>query len=238
MIVTYRYDHAMPRTGATPHDHRVVALVYEGLSPFELATAVEVFGLRRPGLEVDWWYTFEVCAERPGPLRTLGAFDLVAEGGLERMEAADTVIVPGTPALHRDPSPRLSDALRAARARGARLVSICTGAFTLAGAGLLDGRAATTHWQHADLLARRYPAVRVTPDVLYVDEGDILTSAGTSAGVDLCLHIVRRDHGADVANAIARRMVLSSWSARCRRRCRTRSSPTRSATSGPTSAGG
>ena len=190
--------------------HQVVALVYDGLSPFELAIAAEVFGLARPELEAPWWYEFHVCAERPGLLRTLGSFDLVAANGLERLASADTIIVPGCPDLHGDPSEELVASLRTAHARGARLVSICAGAFTLAGASLLDGRTATTHWRHAPLLARRYPRVTVTPDVLYVDHGDILTSAGTAAGIDLCLHLVRGDHGAEIANRVARGMVVAA----------------------------
>jgi AraC family transcriptional activator FtrA len=190
--------------------HRVATLVYDGLSPFEFAIAAEVFGLERPELAAPWWYAFETCAASPGPLRTLGAVELIPSGGLDRLATADTVIVPGTPDLTRDPPEAVLDALRSAHRRGARIVSLCTGAFTLAAAGLLDGRAATTHWRHAALLARRHPRVRVTPDVLYVDEGRVLTSAGTAAGIDLCLHIVRSDHGTEIANRLARRMVVAA----------------------------
>ena len=185
-------------------------VAFPGLAPFELGVAAEVFALPRPELEVPWWYEFAVCAERPGALDAVGGFQLVAPHGLDVLAAADTVIVPGTADVHGDPSPALSDALRAAHARGARLVSICSGAFTLAGAGLLDGLEAATHWRYAELLQRRYPRVRVNADVLYVDSGQILTSAGTAAGIDLCLHLVRRDHGADVANRVARRMVVAA----------------------------
>src|SRR4051812_14330805 len=187
LIVAFRYDQAMVRSAPASSPHRVAALVYDGLSPFELGIAVEVFGLERPELEAPWWYRFDVCAERPGPLRTLGSFDVVATDGLELLASADTVIVPGSPDVHGDPSQELVASLRAAHARGARIVSICTGAFTLAGAGLLDGRTATTHWRYAPLLARRHPAVTVLPDGLYVDHGDIFTSAGSAAGIDLCL---------------------------------------------------
>jgi AraC family transcriptional activator FtrA len=210
LIVIFRYDHAMARPLSVARPYRVSVLAYDGLSPFELAIAAEVFGLDRPELDARWWYEFHVCAERSGPLRTLGAFDVVAGEGLDRLAAADTVIVPGAPDVHGDPSEALVAALRSAHAGGARVVSICTGAFTLAAAGLLDGRPATTHWRHAALLARRYPRVLVTPDVLYVDDGDILTSAGTAAGIDLCLHIVRKDHGAEVANRVARGMVVAA----------------------------
>jgi len=190
--------------------HRVATLVYDGLSPFEFAIAAEVFGLDRPDIGARWWYAFETCSASAGPLRTLGAVEIIPSGGLDRLARADTVIVPGTPDLTRDPGEPVLDALRRAHRRGARMVSLCTGAFTLAAAGLLDGRAATTHWRHATLLARRYPSVRVTPDVLYVDDGRVLTSAGTAAGIDLCLHIVRSDHGTDVANRLARRMVVAA----------------------------
>jgi AraC family transcriptional activator FtrA len=169
-----------------------------------------VFALPRPELEVDWWYEFSVCAERPGELPALGGFGLTVDRGLEELRRADTIVVPGSPDVHGDPSPELVDALRAAHARGARLVSICSGAFVLAATGLLDDRRAATHWRYAPLLARRYPRVRVVPDVLYVDGDDLLTSAGTAAGIDLCLHLVRRDHGADVANRVARRMVVAA----------------------------
>jgi len=188
--------------------HRVAVVAYEGLAPFELGVAAEVFALPRPELDVDWWYEFLVCAERPGVLPALGGFGLAVEHGLEQLERADTILLPGAPDPHGDPSEPLVAALRRAHSRGARLVSICSGAFVLAGAGLLDGRRAATHWRYAALLARRYPRVEVAADVLYIDGGDILTSAGTAAGIDLCLHLVRSDHGADVANRVARRMVV------------------------------
>jgi AraC family transcriptional activator FtrA len=190
--------------------HRVTVLGYEGLAPFELGVAAEVFALPRPELDVDWWYEFSVCAERPGLLPAVGGIGLSVEHGLEELGRAGTVILPGSPDVHGDPSPALVDALRAAYARGARMVSICSGAFLLAAAGLLDGRRAATHWRYAELLARRYPRVRVAADVLYVDDEDVLTSAGTAAGIDLCLHLVRRDHGAEIANRVARRMVVAA----------------------------
>ena len=138
-----------------------------------------------------------------------GAFDVVAPHGLERLVHADTVIVPGTDDPLGNADPALLDGLRAAARAGARIVSICTGAFLLAGAGLLDGRRATTHWYHAPALAERHPAIHVEPDVLFIDEGTIMTSAGVAAGIDLCLHIVRRDLGVEVANRAARRMVVA-----------------------------
>jgi AraC family transcriptional activator FtrA len=149
-----------------------------------------------------------VCAERPGPLRAVGGATLGVAYGLRAFAAADTVVVVGVPDVRAAISLVLVAALRRAHRRGARLVSICSGAFALAGAGLLDGRRAATHWRYADVLRRRFPLVRVDADVLYVDDGDVLTSAGSAAGLDLCLHIVRADHGATVANAVARRLVI------------------------------
>ena len=190
--------------------HRVTVVTHEGIAPFELGVAAEVFALPRPELEVDPWYSFSVCAERPGLLPAVGGFGLAVEHGLEELERANTIIIPGSPDVHGDPSPRMTQALSDAHARGARMVSICSGAFVLAATGLLDGRRAATHWRYAPLLARRFPRVDVTPDVLYVDGDDVLTSAGTAAGIDLCLHLVRKDHGAFVANRVARRMVVAA----------------------------
>ncbi|NUR73525.1 MAG: helix-turn-helix domain-containing protein [Hamadaea sp.] len=187
--------------------HRVAVLAFAGMAPFELSCVVEVFGLPRPELDIDW-YELSVCAERPDPLPVVGGFSIMAAHGLDTLAAADTVIIPGVPDVRTEPSPALTTALRAAYARGARLVSICSGAFALAGAGVLDRRQATTHWRYAGLLAERYPQIDVTPDVLYVDNGSVLTSAGSAAGLDLLLHIVRSDHGAAVANTVARRLVL------------------------------
>ena len=203
-----RVHPAEPSASARPH--RVTVVAYEGLSPFELGVAAEVFALPRPELDVDWWYEFSVCAERPGVLPAMGGFGLAVDRGFEELERADTIILPGARDVHGEPPAAVVHALLEAHARGARLVSICSGAFVLAATGLLDGRRAATHWRYAPLLARRYPKVRVTPDVLYVDGDDLLTSAGTAAGIDLCLHLIRRDHGADVANRVARRMVVAA----------------------------
>ncbi|MCT2281503.1 transcriptional regulator FtrA [Micromonospora chalcea] len=186
----------------------VSVLAYEGMSVFETGIVTEVFGLPRPEFDVPW-YELTVCAETPGAVRLVGGATLHTDHGLDVFAAAGTLIVPGVADVHADPSPRLTAALRAAHRRGARIVSICSGAFALAGAGLLDGRRATTHWRYADLLARRHPAVRVDPDVLYVDDGDVLTGAGSAAGLDLCVHLVRRDHGPTIADAVARRLVVS-----------------------------
>jgi AraC family transcriptional activator FtrA len=188
------------------HVHRVVALTPPGVAPFELGIVTEVFGLARPELDVPWWYELAVAAESPGTLpATAGGFAVVIEHGLEALETADTVVVPGWTL---EPSAAAVAAVRAAHERGARLVSICSGVFLLAAAGLLDGREAATHWRYAQALAERHPAVLVNADVLYVDGGDVLTSAGSAAGIDLCLHVVRRDHGAAIANAVARRLVI------------------------------
>ncbi|WP_405015086.1 helix-turn-helix domain-containing protein [Kitasatospora sp. NBC_01539] len=190
--------------------HRVACLAFDGIAPFELATVAEVFAVPRPELEVEWWYRFELCAETPGPHRVVGGFDIVVHHGLERLRHADTVVVPGVADVRREVAPAVLEALRAAHARGARVVSVCSGAFALAAAGLLDGLEATTHWRHARLLQERHPEVRVDASVLYVDTGSVVTAAGTAAGIDVCLHLVRRDHGAEVAARVARRMVVAS----------------------------
>ncbi|MFB7982604.1 helix-turn-helix domain-containing protein [Streptomyces vinaceus] len=190
--------------------HRVACLAFDGMAPFELATVAEVFAVPRPELDVDSWYRFELCAETPGPHRLVGGFDIVVHHGLDRLRLADTVIVPGVPDVRRDVPPAVLDALRSSYARGARVVSICSGAFALAAAGLLDGRQATTHWQHAGLLQARHPQVTVNASVLYIDEGSVITAAGTAAGIDACLHLVRKDHGSAVAAQVARRMVVAA----------------------------
>ncbi|MHA4947072.1 transcriptional regulator FtrA [Micromonospora sp. SD19] len=187
--------------------HRVAVLAYPGMSVFETGIVTEVFGLARPEFDVDW-YDLVLCAEQPGPLPVVGGASLHTPYGLAELAAARTVIVPGVADVTADPSPELVTALRQAHRRGARIMSICSGAFALAGAGLLDGRRVTTHWRYAELLARRYPRVEVDPDVLYLDDGDLLTSAGSAAGLDLCLHVIRGDHGAAIANAVARRLVI------------------------------
>ncbi|HTN23626.1 MAG TPA: helix-turn-helix domain-containing protein [Solirubrobacteraceae bacterium] len=154
-------------------------------------------------------YRATVCAAEAGAVRTTAGFDIVAPAGLGALRRADTIVVPGFWPHTRRPDDAVLDALRAAHARGRRVVSICTGAFALAAAGLLDGRRATTHWRYAAELAALYPAVDVDPNVLYVDAGAVLTSAGVAAGLDLCLHLVRLDHGAAMANSLARRVVVA-----------------------------
>ncbi|MFH0172771.1 GlxA family transcriptional regulator [Streptomyces cacaoi] len=186
--------------------HRVVALLNEPQSPFELACAAEVFGGVRPDVPVR--YDVRVCAERPGPLRTTVGHALLVEAGLEALAEADTVVVPGWQPPGGAVSGAVLEAVRGAHRRGARVASICTGAFVLARAGLLDDRRATTHWRRTAQLAAAFPAVEVVSDVLYVDHGDVATSAGSGAGIDLCLQLVRRDQGAGYAAAVARGMVL------------------------------
>ncbi|WP_405413557.1 GlxA family transcriptional regulator [Streptomyces rubiginosohelvolus] len=186
--------------------HHVVALLNDPQSPFELACAAEVFG--GVHTEAPARYTFEVCARRPGPLPTTAGYPLLVESGLEALRRADTVVVPGWQPPGGPVPDDVLDALRAAHRRGARTVSICTGAFVLAQAGLLDGRRATTHWRRTGQLAAAFSEVSVAEDVLYVDHGDVATSAGSGAGIDLCLHLVRSDLGSSYAAQVARSMVL------------------------------
>ena len=188
--------------------HRVAALAFDGMAPFELGIVVEVFGLARPELGVAW-YELAICSPDPSPLRAVGGIGLVADHGVEAIAGAGTVIVPAWPRVGEPVPPDVLDALRDAHAAGARIVSICSGAFVLAAAGLLDGRRAATHWRYASALRARHPDVVVDEGVLYVDDGDVLTSAGSAAGIDLCLHIVRSDHGSAIANHVARRLVVA-----------------------------
>jgi AraC family transcriptional regulator, transcriptional activator FtrA len=187
--------------------HRVAALVFDGLAPFELGIVVEVFGLERPELG-DKRYELVVCTPRPGTLAAVGGFGLRVEHGLAALAGAQTIVVPAWPRLGEPVPGEIAGAVRAAYDTGARVVSICSGVFVLAAAGLLDGRRAATHWRHAASLRRRHPRVEVDERVLYVDHGRVLSSAGSAAGIDLCLHLVRRDHGTAVANQVARRLVI------------------------------
>ena len=184
----------------------VGALITDGVAPFELAVICEVFGLARPEILDPWPYEL-VLASPVGPrVRTNQGFYIDGARSLAALDRADTIIVPawsGNAGLM-PPEPMLA-ALRRAHRRGARLMSVCSGAFALAHAGLLDGKRATTHWMYAERLAANFPNVEVDPNVLYVDAGQVLTSAGTAAGIDLCLHVFRLDHGVEVANAVARR---------------------------------
>jgi AraC family transcriptional activator FtrA len=186
----------------------VAAVAYDGVAFFELAIAVEIFGLPRPELDVPW-YDFSVCRAEPGWMSTTARLRLSAPRPLAALDRADTIIIPGWRNPAEPPPHRLLAALRRAYARGARLVSICSGVFVLAAAGVLAGKRATTHWRYVALLRETYPDIRVEPDVLFVDEGRVLTSAGSAAGIDLCLHLVRLDHGARIANEVARRLVVA-----------------------------
>lgn len=197
-----------PKIGQhTPRPHRVVAVLYDRLCTFEFGCVVGVFGRAPAGFDRSW-YEFSICGESRTSMRARGGFELAGLPGLRRLGQADTVIIPGWRDA-REPAPAaLVAALRAAHARGARLVSVCSGVFVLADTGLLDGRPATVHWEDADLLRRRFPRIDVRPDQLYTEQDRLITSAGSAAGLDMMLHIVRTDHGVKVANAVAQRLVI------------------------------
>jgi transcriptional regulator GlxA family with amidase domain len=184
----------------------VAAVALDGVAPFELGVLCESFGVDRsdqglPRLD------FAVCAANPGTVRTSMGFSLTVDHGIERLAEADLI---GVPAANRDQEypPEVLIALQAAVDRGSRVMSVCTGAFVLAAAGLLDGRRCTTHWRYADELAQRFPMAKVDPGVLYVDDDGVITSAGSAAGIDACLHLWRTEYGASTAAMIARRMVV------------------------------
>lgn len=185
--------------------HTIAIVAFERISPFHLSAPCVVFGDRHPGVPP---FDFAVCATQPGRLATTAGFSIVVEHGLEKLLTADTIIVPSW----RDPAERapaaLLTALVAAHERGARIVGLCLGAYVLAQAGLLDGRAATTHWAYAEDFARRHPGVRLQPDVLYLEDGRMLTSAGTVAAIDCCLYMLRQQLGGEIANSVARRLVV------------------------------
>ncbi|MET0424516.1 MAG: helix-turn-helix domain-containing protein [Actinoplanes sp.] len=192
--------------------HEIGVLVLDGVVGFDLGTATQVFSAARDA-DLNRLYRIRVCSA--GPVRSASHYTIVPDHGLDILATADTVIVPGVdsggPVTDGTLPPEAREALLAAAARGARIVSICTGAAVLAAAGLLDGRPAATHWNWGDRIIGLYPQVQWNLDVLFVDDGDVLTSAGVGAGVDLCLHIVRSDHGAEVANRAARRCVVPPW---------------------------
>lgn len=190
-------------------NQNVCALAYESLCTFEFAIAVEIFGLPRPELGPRW-YRFSVANVDEGPVRATGGIRLEVDGGLELLEQAGTIVIPGWRSVDAPVPAALCEALSRAHERGARILSICSGVYVLAHAGLLDGRRATTHWRYTRHLETAFASrnIDVVPEVLYVDEGDILSSAGSAAGIDLCLHLVRRDHGPEVANHVARRLVV------------------------------
>jgi AraC family transcriptional regulator, transcriptional activator FtrA len=187
--------------------HTVALVIFDQISPFEMAVPCEVFGTDRSEMGMPN-YRLNVCALEEGPLRTKAGFTIEAPYGLSKLREADTIVVPAWRDIDETPPAELLEAVRRSYARGTRIASLCSGAFILASAGLLEGRRATTHWMYTDTLAKRFPNVEVDPSVLYIDEGQVLTSAGTAAGIDLCLHLVRLDYGAEVANMFARRMVI------------------------------
>ncbi|WP_287815506.1 transcriptional regulator FtrA [Pseudomonas sp.] len=191
---------------ALPFNHRLVVLAYDQLCTFEFGTAIEAFGRDDPLLKRPL-YDLRVAAAEPGPLRAFGGVQLNVEGGLELLEQAGTIVIPGWRDLAPAVSSDLLDALKAASQRGCRIFTLCAGTFVLAATGLLSGKRATTHWHHHEALAKAYPDVRVEASVLYVDEGGLLTSAGCASGLDACLHLIRRDFGPEAANRAARRMV-------------------------------
>lgn len=186
--------------------HRVVGLCLEGMVAFDLTAPAQAFGLAAAP-DGSPHYAFSTCSVDGAPVRTTSGFAIAPEAGLRALASAGTVVVPGYAAILAPPPEPILAALRRAAERGARVLSVCTGAFALAHAGLLDGRRAATHWAWADELARRFPAVTVDPAVLFVDEGAVMTSAGLSAGIDLSLHAIRKDHGAACGERVARHMV-------------------------------
>jgi len=188
--------------------HRVAVLCFDGLVAFDLTAPVQAFQLAAKPSGAPH-YAISTCSPGSGPVRTTSGFSVTPDSGLGALRRADTIVVPGYAAILDPPPPEALEALRLAAGSGARLLSVCTGAFGLAHAGVLDGRRATTHWAWAGELARRFPAVAVDPDALFVDEGEVLTSAGLSAGIDLSLHVIRRDFGAEAGERVARHMVAA-----------------------------
>src|SRR5271165_6735049 len=196
-----------PRGSKHSASHDVAIVVYDGFTAFELGVACEVFGDDRWVTPGDPWYRLFICGDTSAPVTADGGFQILVPHGLETLSKVDTVIVSPT-YRPKEISENVYKALRQAHARGCRILSMCGGAFVLAEAGLLDGRRAATHWAECDELARSYPLLSVDPGVLFVDEGDILTSAGSAASIDLCLHVVRQDDGSEVATRLARQLVV------------------------------
>jgi AraC family transcriptional activator FtrA len=198
----------MPNRSSAPTSGPLVAvLAYDGLCTFEFGVAYEVFGLPRPEMGRGW-YRYAVCGIEPGPLRAAGGLTVTVDAGLAVLRRADLIVVPGWRGIDQPVPAPLIRALRTAHRRGARVMSLCSGVAVLEAAGLLAGRRATTHWRYVGALAGRHPDIAWVPDVLYVDEGDVLSAAGSAAGIDLCLHVVRGDFGAEAANSVARRLVV------------------------------
>ncbi|MBW8880345.1 MAG: transcriptional regulator FtrA [Asticcacaulis sp.] len=199
----------MPNTSLPTHhpiNRKVCVIAFDGMPLFEFSIAVELFGLERPEMGPDW-YQFQVVGFDDGPARTTAGLTVMAPAPLEAIEDAGTVIIPGWPMKKPVPE-KLTQLLVRAYNRGARILTICSGVMVLAAAGLLCGRRATTHWQYTEHMRQHYPNIEIVPDVLYIDEGQIMTSAGSAAGIDLCLHLIRRDYGPEAANKVARRLVI------------------------------
>ncbi|QDG77006.1 transcriptional regulator FtrA [Labrenzia sp. PHM005] len=189
-------------------NRNVAVLAYDGLCLFEFGVCCEIFGLKRPEMGNDW-YSFAVTCLEPGrPLRASNGVTVAVDGGIDLLETAGTILIPGWSGVS-DPVPEdLIEVLRRAHEKGARLLTICSGVFVLAACGLLDGHKVTTHWRYFDALSAKYPDLITVPNVLYTDNGQILTSAGSAAGIDLCLHLIRRDFGPAAANSVAKRLVV------------------------------
>jgi AraC family transcriptional regulator, transcriptional activator FtrA len=196
-----------PTKTAKLKNNKVMVLIYDGLCAFEYACATEVFAMPRPEVGLPW-YQFQTCAQSSSWLQSQYGLKVKADTGLESLEQAGTIIIPGWKAISAPVPQPIVDALLCAYKNGARLVSICSGVVVIAATGLLNGKRATTHWRYADDLQKLHPKIIVDPTVLYVDEGRLLTSAGSAAGLDLCLHLVRRDFGPKIANQVARRLVV------------------------------
>ena len=194
-------------TSLAARSHLVVAVAYDRLCTFEFGCVVELFALQRPELNVPW-YRFAVCSAEGRSVRAAGGIRVTARYSLKILERADTIVIPGWRDADEAPPPALLRRLRAAYERGARICSICSGVFVLAAAGVLDGRSATTHWRYAERLQQRFPRIKVEPNALYVDDGQVMTSAGSAAGLDMLIHLVRRDYGPKIANRVAQRLVI------------------------------
>ncbi|MCP2009047.1 transcriptional regulator GlxA family with amidase domain [Duganella sp. HSC-15S17] len=204
-----RYNQAMSARTSPIQKFRIAVIAFDGINPFHLSVPCQVFGAQRADCE-SATFDVKVCAEDPGaPLTTTAGFEIVAPHGLAALARADIVILPSWHSDCRPAPASLLQALRKAHQRGAQVVGLCIGAFPLAEAGLLDGHTATTHWANADIMAERYPKVRVDREVLYVDEGKVVTSAGVAAGLDCCLHLLRQLCGAEIATRVARQMVVA-----------------------------
>ncbi|MCK2180577.1 transcriptional regulator FtrA [Hafnia paralvei] len=186
----------------------VATLAYDGLCSFEFGIALEIFALPRPEFDFPW-YQHCVVGVDDGPMRTTNGVTMLAEHGLEYLAQAKTIVIPGWRGNDVPPPPALLEAVRAAYKRGVRFITICSGVFVLAAAGILSGKRVTTHWRYCQQLAERYPDVQVDADVLYVDSGQIMTSAGSAAGIDACLYLVSKDFGVQIANRVARRLVMA-----------------------------